>query len=370
MEVDLLNQAIQLLEKANAGLEPELLRARDARDLLGLYARIEKLGAFGKVALARKVDDAAELARIAGTSIGKAKDTVATSKIMGQADDLNDALKQGDISLDQAAEIAKAEDSSLGASEELLETARTQPFHVLKDKARKMALEVEQHNGLAERQRAARSARRYGDHMGMINIHLAFEPHVGSPIVNRAEAEASRLYQRAKKEGRAEPFERHLADAYAALMSGSGKGHSKRPELVVVVSHEVAKRGWKDVKKGEICKIPGVGPVAPEVAKEIAQDAFLNGVFYDGVDLRHFKRWSKHIPIEIAIALELGEPPGFDGIRCVDCGNRFRTEFDHVEPRAAHGPTSNGNVDPRCWTCHQGKTARDRKNGQLTPPEP
>ena len=130
-----------------------------------------------------------------------------------------------------------------------------------------------------------------------------------------------------------------------------------------------AAESWKDVREGELCKIPGVGPVSPRVAKDIAQDAFLNGVFYDGVDLRNFARWSKHIPIEVAVALELGDPPGFDGVRCVDCGNRFRTEFDHVEPRAARGPTSKRNLDPRCWPCHQAKTARDRKAGKLRPPE-
>ncbi len=71
----------------------------------------------------------------------------------------------------------------------------------------------------------------------------------------------------------------------------------------MLVSHEVTRRGWKDVRKGELCKIPGVGPVSPQVAKEIARDAFLNGVFYDGVDLRNFARWSKHIPVEVAVAL-------------------------------------------------------------------
>ena len=370
MDVDPLEVALEALDKVNADLEPELMTVAQARTRLETYARVRRRVDYGVAALAWRVEDASEVASITGTSLGKAKDTVATGKVMDGSGELGDALQFGEVSLEQATEIAKAEASAPGSAQELVEVAKKESFHSLKDKALKTKLEAEQHRDLRNRQRNARSARRYGDHMVMINIHLAFEPHVGSPIVNRAEAEASRLYQRAKKEGRAEPFERHLADAYAALMSGSGKGHSKRPELVVVVSHEVAKRGWKDVKKGEICKIPGVGPVAPEVAKEIAQDAFLNGVFYDGVDLRHYKRWSKHIPIEIAIALELGEPPGFDGIRCVDCGNRFRTEFDHVEPRAAHGPTSNGNVDPRCWTCHQGKTARDRKNGKLTPPEP
>jgi hypothetical protein len=154
------------------------------------------------------------------------------------------------------------------------------------------------------------------------------------------------------------------------LLSGSGKGRARRRELVVLVSHEVTQRGWTDVRDGEVCKIPGVGPVSAQVAREIAQDAFLSGVFFDGVDLRNFARWTRNIPIEVAIALELGDPPEFDGVACVDCGNRFRTEFDHVEPHVAYGPASNRNLRPRCWSCHQAKTARDRNAGTLKPPEP
>ena len=138
----------------------------------------------------------------------------------------------------------------------------------------------------------------------------------------------------------------------------------------MLVSHEVAKRGWSDVRQGEVCKIPGVGPVAPQVAKDIARDAFLSGVFFDGTDLRNFARWTRTIPIDVAIALELGEPPEFDGVCCVECGNRFRTEFDHVTPRCSHGPSSTPNLKPRCWRCHQAKTTRDRKAGRLRPAGP
>jgi len=201
----------------------------------------------------------------------------------------------------------------------------------------------------------------------MMNIHLALEPHVGVPIVNRAEAEAARLHREAKKEDRLEPFERHLADAYASLLAGSGKGRARRPELVVLVSHEVTQRGWTDVRKGEICKVPGVGPVSPQVAREIAQDAFLNGVFYDGNDVRHMRRWTRNTPVEVLLALELGEPPAFDGVKCVACGNRFRTEHDHDQPHYVHGPASTDNLRPLCYSCHRAKTERDRKAGKLGP---
>jgi hypothetical protein len=359
-------EAERHLEKANADLEPELLGAEAARALLAGYARIKKLASFGEAALARKIDDATAIARVTGTSVGKAKQTVETGKTLRDSGDLCDALATGELSLDQAGEIATAERARPGCAAQLVATAKEEPFHVLKDKARKISLEAQQNEGLAARQKDARCARVYNDALGMVHIDLALEPHIGTPIVNRAEAEAARLLRAAKKQDRSEPFERHLADAYAALLAGSGKGRTTRPELVVVVSHGVAKRGWRDVQDGEVCKIPGVGPVAPEIAREIATDAFLSGVFYDGKDLRHMRRWTRNIPVEVRIALELGAPPDFDGIRCVDCGNRFRTENDHVEPRAAGGPTSNDNLDPRCWPCHQAKTERDRKTGKLT----
>ncbi|MDP9235680.1 MAG: HNH endonuclease, partial [Actinomycetota bacterium] len=286
------------------------------------------------------------------------------------SEELKNALCRGELSIEQAAAIASAEGSSPGAATELLAVAREQPLHALREKAGKVKLEAEQHRELASRQRAARSARSYSDELGMTHIHLALEPHVGTPIVARAEAEAARLARSSKAEGGNVPFEAHLADAYAALLSGNGKGSARRPELVVLVSHEVAKRGWRKVEQGEVCKIPGVGPIAPEVARAIAKDAFLNGLFYDGKDLRHFQRWGRHIPMEVLIALELGDPPSFDGVACADCGNRFRTEFDHVRPRFAHGPTSNPNLEPRCWRCHQAKTKRERKASMVKPPEP
>ncbi|MGH2790025.1 MAG: hypothetical protein ACRDJ0_03460 [Actinomycetota bacterium] len=172
MEVAFVDQANELLEKANAGLEPELLGAADARELLDSYARTQRLAAFGVAALARKLDDASEIARATGTSMGKAKEAVATGKVLGESAPLEDALKHGDISLDQASEIARAEESAPGTAGELLKVAETESFHVLRDKARKVKLEAEQHQGLAQRQHAARSARSYSDELGMLHIHM------------------------------------------------------------------------------------------------------------------------------------------------------------------------------------------------------
>jgi hypothetical protein len=386
--------ALEMLEKANAELQSELLSAEDARVQLAKYAKAHKLAGFGMAEISRKVSDAAAVAKASGTSMAKAKSVVATGRAMKEAPELGEALRCGEVSLDQAAEIAVAAAAAPAAVPGLIDTARDEGFHVLRDAARKAKLEAEQHHGLGERQYAARSGRSYTDELGMMNIHLRLEPHVGAPLVNRAEALAQRRHREARKTltngstptnigdvsantdgsspgGTVEPFECYLADAYAEILSGSGaKGSAKRPEMVILVSHEVAKRGWDDVREGEICKIPGVGPIAPKRAKEIAQDAFLTGISFDGKDLRNIKRWTRNIPIEVRLALELGDPPRFDGVRCKRCGNRFRPEFDHRRPHAAGGEASSENLDPLCPHCHVDKTEEDRKAGRFKPPDP
>jgi hypothetical protein len=307
MQIALVEEAIELLEKANADLQPELLPGPAARRLLASYARARRLADFGIAGLSRKVDDASEIARVTGTSKGQARALVSTGKVLARSAELTAALQHANISLEQAGEIAAAEGACPGAAKELVAVAQAEGFHVLKDKARKKKLEAEQHRDLFARQRAARHAHSHTDELGMVQIQVSLEPHVGSPIVARAEAEAARLAKRARAEnadGAREPFDHYLADAYASLLSGGGKGRPRRPELVVVVSHDVARRGWTDVREGEVCKIPGVGPVSPEVAKEIAQDAFLSGVVYDGKDLRQMRRWTRNTPVEVKVALD------------------------------------------------------------------
>lgn len=361
---------IEMLEKANADLEPDLLTQREAERAFAIYDRAERLAAYGKAALARRLD-AAKVARASGTSIGKARAVVATGEAMESAPELGEAVRSGELSFDQAAEIAGAVTSAPEAVSGLIDTARSESFHVLRDTARRVKLEAEQHHDLAARQKAARRAGSHVDALGMVHINLAFQPHVGAPIASRAEADAQRRLRAAKRAARegqetVEPFERYLADAYAAALAGGTiEGPGRRSDLVVLVSQEVAERGWNEVRAGETCKIPGVGPIDVKEAKEIARRAFVNAVVCDGKDLRHFKRWTRSIPVEVRLALELGDPPQFDGIRCVDCGNRFRTEIDHVEPFAAGGPTSYMNNEPRCWPCHLAKTESDRKAGKL-----
>ncbi len=46
------------------------------------YARAGKLVSFGIAALSRKLDDSSELARLTGSSVGRAKNVVTTGTVM------------------------------------------------------------------------------------------------------------------------------------------------------------------------------------------------------------------------------------------------------------------------------------------------
>ena len=177
--------ALALIERANARLRPGELTRPEARSLIDAYGRIVKLGALGLRVSRRASETRPAVARVSGTSMGKAREAVATGTTLQASPELDAAMRQGAVSLDQGAEIARAEQAAPGSARTLVKVARDEAFHVLRDKARKIKLEAEQHRDLATRQRDARTARSHVDELGMVHIHVELEPHIGAPIAAR-----------------------------------------------------------------------------------------------------------------------------------------------------------------------------------------
>jgi len=92
-------------------------------------------------------------------------------------------------------------------------------------------------------------------------------------------------------------------------------------------------------------------------------------VTHDGVKIDTVKHLGRHVKAELRMALNLGAPPTFEGVVCRErgCGRRYGLEWDHVDPVANGGTTSEDNLQPLCWPHHQNKTERDRKEGRLGP---
>ncbi len=151
------------------------------------------------------------------------------------------------------------------------------------------------------------------------------------------------------------------------MLQGQGRGPNARADLVVVVDLAAYRRGH--AHPGETCHIVGGGPVTVGFARDIADDAFLKALAHDGVRIQTVAHFGRHIPAELRTALELGPPPGFDGVSCslAGCDRRYGLEWDHIDPVAHNGPTSYENLRPTCKPHHWEKTERDRQAGLFEP---
>ena len=74
----------------------------------------------------------------------------------------------------------------------------------------------------------------------------------------------------------------------------------------VRVDHAALIRGR--VEPGEICEIPGVGPIPVEVARRLAVDSILSVLVTDGVDVTTVAHAGRTIPAAVRRALRRARP--------------------------------------------------------------
>lgn len=358
--------------------DPALFSGDDCRVLAEELARTEKACAAARARAASRVaecgsfrrggfDDVADwLARKTGSSKGEANAAIKTAEAAETCPATKEALVDGYLSLSQASEIAKTEEQCPGSESELVGLAEKCSLADLRHEGRKRRAAAISAEELADRRHKARSFRHWIDEMGMIRFSGAFAPLVGIPLINRLEAEADRIAREARRAGSIEPREAHAADALAKMLSGQGRGNGRRADMVIVCDLRAYRRGHAE--EGETCHVMGGGPVPASAAREAAEDdAFIKAVVHDGTKIDTVVHYGRHIGAELRTALDLGDPPGFEGVVCAEpgCGRRYGLEWDHVDPVANGGPTSFENVKGRCWRCHQAKTRRDRIAGLL-----
>lgn len=371
--------AAQAMLDALERFEPSSLSGDDAARLVDVLARVDKACAAALAAVAARAaqcgahrrrgfhSPAEWLARRTGVSAGEASASLETVALLEGLPATRHAFHAGALSPSQAHEVARGAAADPSAEAALLQSARCESLRSLRDTARRVRLAAQSDAAsLHRRQHAAREFRHFVDDEGMVVGRFRLPPEVGTPIVNRVEAEADRVYRKAYAEGRRETHANYAADALVRLLEGKGTGSATRAELVVVVEWQALVRGH--AHRGERCHIPGVGGTTVEVARSLLDDAFLKGVLVDGVEIAKVKHFGRHIPAELRTALSLGEAPALDGVVCVEhgCDRRVGIEFDHVHPKAAGGPVSHDNLEPRCRPHHRDKTARDRSAGWFT----
>jgi hypothetical protein len=367
--VSRLSRLVDALCEALASFDPALWSGEDCAVLAARLARTAKAC---ETASARSAARAAEcgrvgaapavfLARMGGCTTGAARSALATVQSVVACPRTEVALRCGEVSLAQAAEIASVPEHEA----ELLDLARSTDLRAVKDAARKHRLAAIDPEELYAKQCAAREFVHWKDELGMTRFRGALPPDVGVPFVNRLDAQTDREWRTAKRAGKVDARAAHAADA---LVRMTENGRAARPigtDLVITVYLRAYRRGHAEA--GECCHIVGDGPIPVHVVRAMANDAFLKVVLHDGVAIHTVAHLGRKRPAHLDTALRLGAPPDFDGAVCTEphCDRTYHLQWDHKDPFANGGKTSFGNLQPYCSPHHVEKTERDRRAGLL-----
>ena len=78
---------------------------------------------------------------------------------------------------------------------------------------------------------------------------------------------------------------------------------------------------------GEVCEIPGVGPVPVSHAREVLSHGLLELVLHDGVDVQTVVTKTRHVPEALKVAIEERDPTcKVRGCDCTEHLQRHHTE--------------------------------------------
>jgi hypothetical protein len=131
---------------------------------------------------------------------------------------------------------------------------------------------------------------------------------------------------------------------------GPSLADGPRAMIHVRVDHAAIRRGH--AVDGEICEIPGIGPVPVATARMLAADSIINVLLVDGVDVTRIAHTGRTVTAHQRSALRerssTCEVPG--------CDARTNLEIDHDDPWALSKNTSLDNLNVLCRWHHYQKT--------------
>lgn len=400
-------------------LDPDAIPLPEVTTIWKTFEAMERLAAGAKCRLARRVEEsrswqsrgarspAEHQAQLAGTTTGRARSALETSKRLAALPEADEAVAKGELSEQQAAAIAEAATADPSAEQRLVELAKRGDLRKLREECARTRARAEDEAERAERLHRQRSLRTWTAADGSWNLLAKNSPEVGALIEAVLAPLREAIFQAARLGGDHESNEAYGADALAEMArraagaedgvapageraenqersTDSGDGtdrradpgdvggpdhhregtaddtdtalrrppRSRRPDTKVIVriDYEALKRGLAEAE--ETCDIAGVGPVSVATVEELLGDAFGAAIVTNGVDVFTVAHLGRSVTEHQRTALEARgyccEVPG--------CGATTALEIDHIEDWAKTFRTELGSL---CWLCrlhHRDKT--------------
>lgn len=293
-------------------------------------------------------------------------------------------------------------------------TGSLRELHDECERVKAAARSVEEEEARYERVRRQRYLRIWHGADGATKGQFSLTPDAGARLMASLQPWADRFFEDARQQARREPSEAYMADALLAAVTGENPlealgqpapaprdgepgeagqvmppaddggltagtpvqaetGHGASPgaspgpgrprerdgdlrrapppaTVICRVDLSALRRGA--LAPGEVCEIPGVGPVPVSIARELLTDCFLKLVITDGVEVRSVVHYGRTLTAHQRTALEYRDP------YCVvpGCGRSFGLENDHIVEFALGGPTRLENMCRLCRLHHGLKT--------------
>ncbi len=359
-----MHDAIELLRETVGSLEPRCLGGDDAARLLELFAEAERLAAAGKALAARRVEEtnlwrrsghrsaASWLAATTGSSVGAAVGTLETARRLEALPATAEAQRAGRLSEAQAREIASAAAADPGAEAELLAAAASQPVAALRQACLRVKASASDEAARHVALHRSRRLRHWSDADGAFRLDLRTTPDAGATILAGLKPFCDQAFAEARAAGRRESTEAYAADALVAMAGAAGGGGTSGPRAVVHVrvDHAALVRGHAEA--GEMCEVPGVGPVPVATARAWASDAVLEALVTKGVDVVAVAHAGRSVTAAQRRALEQRDPTCV----VVGCGLSQGLEIDHVDGWALTRTTTIERLARLCRWHHHLKT--------------
>jgi hypothetical protein len=370
-------------------LDPATLMARDAARLTEVAAEGERLFAAAKVLLARRAvegngwrgeTDAIVpeqwYSRISGCTEAEAGRALKMTERLAELPAIEKMLRDGGLSLTQAAICAEGATADPTAEHSLLRIAeKGEMRHLRATKERVVTAATDE----AEGRRRAKKTRSFNTWSEGFSTHGSFQGPTEEVAVLLAALKpiGQEVLATARK---AKEYETHDAYRFDALVElGRRARHldngAERNVAAPVTRVRVGLGrllDYQDPAPGEeLCEIPGVGPVPVAHAREVLPHGLLELVITDGVDVQTVVSTTRHIPKALKIALEERDQ------RCrVEGCDRTHLEHHHVIDFAQEQLTTYQRLGGACdlhhdLITHHGYTIRDNPDGSWTliPPE-
>ncbi len=318
-----------------AGADPDRVTTAKAAEIVTMFAELERFCAAGKVLFSNRASQgttwrdeghrsaASWMAQTTGTCVGEALNAIETSVALGSLPGTTEALRRGELSPSQLKIIAGAAGMNPGTERRLLEAAGKQSLKGLKEQAaavRAIAGSAEQEKARYRAIHAARYVRHWVDPDGAFRLDAKLTPDDGAKLLGALKAEADVRFNEARKSEDHESPSAYSADALVALVSGEPAGPASkdrsrsgscrattaRATVVIRVDAKALRRGY--VKAGEMCCIPGVGPVPVAAVRRQLSDGFIKILVLDGKDVTTVCHVGRSISRHLQSALEERDP--------------------------------------------------------------